>query len=146
MKNFLDLQDINTNLSVCVELSPHGSPLSTNVSLNGVVVFDGKLDKKFSYICDIGILESLNLLITVSGKDYNIDSEPAVVIDKITIDELNLIPNCIHLSSYVNDQQYVSPTTHLGFNGTWQFSISDPFYTWRHKTLNFGWLLSPERI
>jgi hypothetical protein len=48
-----------------------------------------------------------------------------------------------HLATYKNDQNVTQPTNYLGFNGTWNLKINEPFYRWRHNITGQGWLLEP---
>lgn len=79
----------------------------------------------------------------MTNKNYSADSETAVLIDSITIDNFELIPNYIHLSEYQSERGLQGPSFYLGINGNWVFDIKKPFYQWRHDVTGQGWLLTP---
>ena len=142
MKNFSELLATELWLDFKLELEPVHSALDVAVWLNGQLVYD-VLTKEFNYSAQLNILESINLRIFVQGKDYSKDSQSAVLIKSVRIDDFDIIPNWTQLAVYNNDHNYTDPTTHLGFNGEWQYNIPEPFYQWKHKITGQGWLLTP---
>lgn len=146
MKNFSNLLDTELPMDFRLGLSTHGAPVHLVASVNNCLIFNGYFSNKIEYTTTLPLRDSVNISFTVSGKDYNADSTSAVIINHLSIDGFDLVPNWTHLSVYTNDHDYTDPTTHLGFNGEWKFDISEAFYTWRHRVLGQGWQLSPESI
>lgn len=143
MKNFSELLATDLNLDFKLELTPFHSALDVSVCINGQTVYDDLLAKDFKYATQLSLLNPISIRICIQGKDYALDSQSAVLLKTIKIDDFDLIPNWTHLSSYKNDHNYTEPTTHLGFNGEWQLDIPEPFYRWKHKITGQGWLLTP---
>ena len=77
----------------------------------------------------------------MSDKDYSVEKETAILIDSVIIDGLEIIPNKTHLAYYFNERNIDSPTSYLGFNGTWRLQINEPFYLWQHRIIVQGLLL-----
>ena len=96
------------------------------------------------YVNDmVPILSSIVFEVEILNKDYNSDSDSAIEVLDITVDGIQLLPEFVRYSTYFNDKNWTEPTTHLGFNGTWQFIIPEPFWRWYHKVSGQGWLLKP---
>ena len=140
MKNYSDLQDIDTRLNLVIELAPVGKPTAT-VIIN---------DKQYDYpqlLNPIIINEYLPLMglinidIILSNKHYTLEYETAVIIKRLSIDNIDLIPNYDYLAKYVNDHDNHNPTSYLGFNGKWTLTFDRPFYHWLHKHSGQGWLI-----
>ena len=144
MKNFSELLATELVLDFQLVLDSHHSALDALVWLNGQLIYDDLLTKKFVYAAQLNLLDPIDLKICIQGKDYSSDSQSAVLIQSVRIDDFDLVPNWTQLAHYTNDHNYTEPTTHLGFNGLWQFSIPEPFYRWRHKITGQGWLLTPQ--
>ena len=143
MKNFSELLATDLKLDFRLELAPFHSALDVSVWINGQLVYDDVLTKEFDYYAQLNLLDPIDLRICVQGKDYSKDSQSAVLIKSIRIDDFDISPNWTQLAVYNNDHNYTEPTTHLGFNGEWQYNIPEPFYRWKHKITGQGWLLTP---
>jgi hypothetical protein len=140
MKNYLDLQDIDTRLNLVIELEPVGTP-ATQVIIN---------DKEYDYpqllssiiINDyLPLIDNINIDVIMSDKQYTLEYETAVII-KLSIDNIEIIPKYNHLIKYNNDQNCNTETTnYLGFNGKWSLTIDRPFYHWLHEHSGQGWLI-----
>lgn len=144
MKNFYDLPDIEP-VELIIELgsiSDCGAPWAT-VELNNQTVYDTYVAGHARIRHKISLLDPVDIAITMSRKFYNQHLETALLINSIAIDGVELMPKWCHLANYTNDHQNNNPTTYMGFNGTWQFSIDRPFYQWLHTATGQGWLLSP---
>jgi hypothetical protein len=89
------------------------------------------------------LLSSLVVEVAVWDKDYDLEPDSALIIEDFQIDNVSLLPDLIKYSRYINDKNWTEPTTHLGFNGVWQYIIPEPFYRWHHKVTGQGWLLYP---
>lgn len=140
MKNYSDLQDIDTRLNLVIELAPVGKPTAT-VIIN---------DKQYDYpqllnpiIINeyLPLMELINIDIILSNKHYTLEYETAVIIKRLSIDNIDLIPNYDYLAKYVNDHDNHNPTSYLGFNGKWTLTFDRPFYHWLHKHSGQGWLI-----
>lgn len=148
MKQFLDLLDIESNITIAITLQPiveNGAPL-VRVACNDRVLFDDRLWKEQTWINTVDLLDHIDLNIQLCGKKYSIQHETAVVIRSIQIDSLEIVPTWTQLATYQNDQDNGDPTTYLGFNGIWRLKISEPFYRWQHRVTGQGWLLEPTII
>lgn len=143
MKNFSELLATDFELEFELELEPYHSPLTVQVWLNNNLIYNNLLKKSFAYAARLNLLGPIDLKISVKDKDYNLDNQSAVLIKTFKIDDFEILPNWTQLAVYDNDHNYVDPTTHLGFNGQWQYLISEPFYQWKHKITGQGWLLTP---
>jgi hypothetical protein len=143
MNNFSDLLAIDSVLNVKLQLTPVHQPWA-KVMINQQCVWDDQLIKPLAVACQLPLLEPLNVSIELHSKDYAVDNLSAILIEQLTIDNFELIPNWTQLADYVNDHCYQDPTNYLGFNGTWRLSISEPFYQWQHRVGGQGWLLKPQ--
>lgn len=143
MKNFSELLATDLELDFQLELEPFHSTLDVEVWLNGQLIYDDLLVHPLTYNAKLNLLDPIDLKICVRGKDYELDSQAAVLIKTIKIDDFELTPNWTQLAQYTNDHNYTDPTTHLGFNGVWHYAIGQPFYRWKHKITGQGWLLTP---
>ena len=91
----------------------------------------------------IELLETLDIKIQLYDKDYKKFQKVAVILKSLKIDFFEIIPQWTHLAIYKNDQSITQPTNYLGFNGTWNLKINEPFYRWKHRITGQGWLLEP---
>jgi hypothetical protein len=144
MKTFYDLPDIEP-VELIIELdsiSDMGAPWA-KVAYNGRQLYNTVVAGHARIRTKIPLLDPINLSIEMSRKVYSEQRETALLIKSIQVDGNELMPNYCHLANYENDHQINTPTTYLGFNGTWNFSIDRPFYQWLHTATGQGWLLSP---
>ena len=146
MKNFSNLLGTDSKLSVSIELSSMGTPVRTIIKINDSTVRDCKATGDIVHRFKLPLTSPFSISIQVLGKDYNADSTSAVIIKRLDIDGFDVCAGWTHLAHYENDHNYTDPTTHLGFNGEWRLEVTEPFYSWRHRTLNLGWLLDPETV
>ena len=141
MKTYSDLQDINQSIDVKITLRPIGLPnlhASVNQKLSNYVGLSTPITLEYC----VGLLDNIDIVIKLYNKEYNLSVETAVIIDTITIDNINIVPKFDYLATYLNDHSNNNPTSYLGFNGTWQLNIDQPFYHWLHKHTGQGWLLT----
>ena len=75
------------------------------------------------------------------NKHYTTEYETAVIIKRLSIDNIEIIPQYDYLADYDNDHDNNNPTHYLGFNGKWTLTIDRPFYQWLHQVQNQGWLI-----
>jgi hypothetical protein len=136
MNSYLDLQDIDSNIQIAIELSMIGNP-DFSVAVN---------NQHWNNQCNINIehdlLTPINIEVELQNKHYTLEYETAVIINQITVDNINIIPTYNHLIDYQNDHYNTNPTNYLGFNGKWTLTIDRPFYQWLHQVQGQGWLLT----
>lgn len=134
MNNYLDLLDIDTDLRLSIDLSLVGNPDYT-IKINGHLV-DTIIDYR------LPLLEPMVIEIELRNKTYTHEYETAVIINDLSIDNVNIIPTYNHTVNYINDHDFKEPTNYLGFNGKWTLTIDCPFYHWLHQAQAQGWLLT----
>jgi hypothetical protein len=145
MKTFSDLLDIDPKIDLCVIFEPvslNGHPVLC-LSINNEIVVRDVLEKPITYRCQLNLLDPIQLIIGMEHKVYCADKETAIIIKSVNIDGFEIVPDWTHLAIYQNDHDNGSPTSYLGFNGTWRLDIPEPFYRWRHRVTGQGWLLEP---
>jgi hypothetical protein len=141
MKTYSDLQDIDTRLHLHIELEPVGTPDIT-VSINNVVDEFARLSCDIMLDYHIDLLDVFSINIELRNKHYTTEYETAVIIRRLSIDNIDLIPQYDYLATYVNDHDNNNPTSYLGFNGKWTLTFDRPFYQWLHRATKQGWLIS----
>ena len=147
MKNFSDLADIDLKINISLSISPvyeNGCP-GACVIVNGNKFFDGLLKEKFSMSTEIDLNSPIKIEVSMKNKIYDQFKETAIIIDSLKIDKMEIVSDYVHLANYVNERKLDIKTHYLGFNGTWALEIIEPFYQWRHRVTNQGWLLIPVR-
>jgi hypothetical protein len=139
MKTYSDLQDIDTRLHLQLELILVGQPTAL-VMINDNQI--GCSTSNESLIIDnfLPLMDTINIGIILSDKQYTTEYESAVIIKRLSIDNINIIPKYDYLAEYINDHDFKNPTNYLGFNGKWTLTIDRPFYHWLHKHSGQGWL------
>jgi hypothetical protein len=116
MKNFYDLTiiDVSDKLKVKIKLIEHKQP---------EYVFTVNEWSVGTYaLLNFGLLDNLKFKCEVQ--------KGAVEIEKITINDKEVLPLYLHLAepktSWITD--------------TWCFEINQPFYPWYHKITGQGWI------
>ena len=146
MKNFLQALDTTAKtVEILLKtrvISENGFP-EVEIRYNQQVMHSGilKENKNFKFLDSIDSL--MNFEIELKNKNYNRKLETAFIMDYISVDGLNIIPNYVHLINYDNDHDQNIKTNYLGYNGVWSLKINDPFYIWYHKISGQGMLFSP---
>ena len=141
MKNYLDLRDINHQLNIEIELEAIGQPKFSCGINNELTEYHGNSETiNLSYKLDL--LESFSVIIKLMDKVYTTEYETAIVIKRLSIDNIDIIPRYDYLAEYDNDHDNNNPTSYLGFNGKWQLTFGRPFYQWLHQITDRGWLIS----
>lgn len=136
MKTYSDLQGIDPYLHINIEFEKIGNPIFS------VTIGDQMWHSPDVITYDnINLLSSFDISIILENKTYTLEYETAVVIKKISIDNINIIPEYNHLIDYQNDHNINTTTNCLGYNGKWTLTINRPFYQWLHQAQNQGWLL-----
>jgi hypothetical protein len=141
MNNYSDLQDIDSRLQLHVELEPVGTP-DVTVSVNGFTNHYIGLSNSIVLDYHIELFDLFSVDIELHNKHYTTEYETAVVIRKLSIDNIELVPKYDYLAQYHNDHNNNDPTSYLGFNGKWVLTFDQPFYHWLHKHTGQGWLLT----
>jgi hypothetical protein len=136
MNNYLDLLDTDTDIQIKVKLSVIGSPDFS------VTIADNHWNNQCDIIDNHNLLAPFSIEIELRNKHYTVDYETAVIIDRISVDNIDIIPQYDYLADYQNDHNNNNPTSYLGFNGKWTLTFDRPFYRWLHQAQGQGWLLS----
>jgi hypothetical protein len=145
MKNFSEL--LATNLSIDIELVLR--PVIDNGAPHVEVVIDGKqiyshvMLKSTVFCVSTLLLNPVDISITMSGKQYSVEQETAVVIESLKVDGFDLVPRYLDQVQYAHDQGQGPAGAYIGFNGHWQLKHESPFYQWKHTATGQGWLLTP---
>jgi hypothetical protein len=140
MKTYSDLLDIDSRLHLHIELEPVGSP-DVTVSINDIVDNYSGLSDNIILDYHIDLLDLFAVNIELSNKHYTTEYETAVIIKRLSVDNIELIPEYDYLAKYVNDHDNNNPTSYLGFNGKWTLTFDRPFYHWLHEHSGQGWLI-----
>jgi hypothetical protein len=85
--------------------------------------------------------EKLSIKIKMFGKKYSALKESAIIVENISIDDINIIPTFSHYTVYNNDHNKPITTNYLGYNGDWSININEPFYHWYHSVTAQGILI-----
>jgi hypothetical protein len=136
MNNYFDLQDIDPYIDIMIELSVIGSPDFS------VTVDNRCWDNQLSINIKQHLLNPFDIEIELRNKYYTTEYETAVIINRLSVDNIDLIPQYDYLADYQNDHDNNNPTSYLGFNGKWTLTIDRPFYQWLHQAQGQGWLLT----
>jgi hypothetical protein len=145
MNNFLDLLDTNCQVKVTLKLSvihDNGYP-GVSVRVNDNVVEYLQLTQSVEHEFDISLLDPIEIEVSMKDKQYSEIKETAVLIDLLSIDGFEVVPQWTHLAEYHSERGLQSATSYLGINGSWKLKIDRPFYQWRHAVTGQGWLLEP---
>ena len=140
MKTYSDLQDIDSHINIRINLRPIGCPnvwVKVNHDLIGYTALSDAIQLDYR----VGLLDNNNITVELYNKHYTTEYETAVIIDNITVDNIDIIPQYDYLANYVNDHNNNNPTSYLGFNGKWTLTIDRPFYHWLHQHSGQGWLI-----
>ena len=145
MKNFSELLDTDTKITILVSIRPvtdNGDPTAW-IRINDCTLYNNTLPFPVFAQMDMPLLDPIKIEIGMSNKKYNQNLETAVIIDSVCIDGFEITPNYTHLANYQNERNIDNPTSYLGFNGVWKLTIPEPFYRWQHRVTGQGWLLEP---
>ena len=145
MKNFSDLLATDLHLDLVLTAEPVGIP-DVEIWINQQLIHQEQLLESITISTQLPLLIGLSVSVKLKNKVYSLESETAVVLNKLSIDGFDLIPRFTHLAQYNNDHDYNKPTSYIGFNGEWKFEVDRPFYQWRHVNTGQGWLFQPCRI
>lgn len=145
MNSILDLSATDLGLRFKTALRPvyQSRPPRIEIVLNNMVLFAGVLAETWHFNTDLALLDALTFEVRLLEKVYDLAEETAVVVDQLSIDDFELVPDYNHVFQYENDHDYTGITAYVGFIGTWRLVIDEPFYRWRHRITGQGWLLEP---
>lgn len=115
MNNFLDLQDIDTTISVTMLLT--SSQGTATVTVNSDIVFQGPVVGSAELAVDIPLLNN------VSIKVYH---------------------DNVYLESLQFDGWEARPQYGWEIDKVFVFETNQPFYHWLHTATGQGWLLEPQ--
>jgi hypothetical protein len=135
MKTYSDLQAIDTDLVIQLDLELKGQPRGHVGINNRVQPLDTQIQVRMP------LLDPLKIDIVLSDKDYNNPVETAIIIKRLSVDNIDIMGQYDYLAEYINDHGFKNPTNYLGFNGKWTLTIDRPFYHWLHLHSGQGWLL-----
>ena len=145
MKNFSDLLATDLQLVFTLIAAPVGVP-DVEIWLNQQLIHQGPLLYPITVSSQLPLLSGVLVRVRLKNKVYIEESETAVVLTKLSVDDFDIIPQFTHLAKYVNDHAFTDPTSYIGFNGEWTLEITKPFYQWQHEITSQGWLFRPCRI
>lgn len=141
MNSYSNLPDINTLIPITVELQPIGNPC-VDLIINHNKIDYSSLTHTVCVTDFCKLMDSITVSLILSNKHYTTEYETAVVIKRLSIDNIDIIPQYAYLADYQNDHNNTNPTNYLGFNGKWTLTIDRPFYQWLHQVQGQGWLLT----
>lgn len=145
MKNFLEALDINSTLEVKLSLKiidDNGYP-DFSLHLNKKTI-DHNNQTQINFIDHVGHNEKIFIKIKMFGKKYsNLKKESAIIVENISIDDINVIPAFNHCIVYNNEKNKPTTTNYIGYNGDWHIHIDKPFYQWYHSVTGQGMLIKP---
>ena len=145
MKNFSDLLATDLHLDLVLIAEPIGRP-DVEIWVNQQLIHQGQLSKPITVLTQLPLLSGFSVSVKLKNKVYSAESETAVTLNQLSIDEFDIIPRFTHLAQYSNDHDFKEPTSYLGFNGEWRLEVTKPFYQWQHEITGQGWLFQPCRI
>lgn len=115
MNNFLDLQDIDTSITVNMTLtSDNGLAL---VTVGDSVLFQGPVIGQVDLTCDIPLLDQVSIKVKHSN---------------------------VYLQSLQFDGWEARPQYGWEIDKVFVFETDQPFYHWLHTATGQGWLLEPQ--
>ena len=117
IQNFSDILAIDTADQLCLQI--HLSAESKyRLTVNGREITD-KISQTH-----------WDLLTPIEIEIKNLSLYGTVLIEKISINDLEILPQFCHLSS--NQSHAITKPGH------WSFSITEPFYIWYHNVMGYG--------
>lgn len=142
MKNFSDLLATDLHLDLALAAEPIGIP-DVEIYINQTLLYQGQLLEPMTISQQLPLLSGFVVVVKLKNKVYSSDSETAVNLTRLSVDNFDLIPQWSHLARYTNDHDFTEPTSYVGFNGEWKFEVTKPFYQWQHEATGQGWLFHP---
>lgn len=143
MNRFSDLQATDLYLEISLRaITDNGAPWA-QVTVNDKVLWRQQVFEDIVLTHRMPLLDPFVISVAMQDKVYNSQKETALIIQSVCVDGFVVIPRFNHHSRYHNERNQCSPTNYLGFNGVWSLNVPEPFYRWRHRVLDQGWLLEP---
>ena len=145
MKNFYDLPDtstLNVSVELGIELGQDSKYPDVFVSINDSVLHNNQVTSQLHISHDIDVNSPLAISIALSNVEYQ-SSNTKVIINRIAVDDKEVMPRYNYLANYINDRNINTPTSILEFNGMWMLDTKMPFLWWLHDVSGKGWLLIP---
>lgn len=140
MKTYSEVTDINPYSLLQVELQPVGLPNIRIFTPHDIIDYP-RLSAPIIMDYQVNILEPYSISLELYNKTYTTEYETAVIIRRLSIDNIDIIPKYDYLAEYINDHNNNSPTSYLGFNGKWTLTFDSPFYHWLHEHSGQGLLI-----
>lgn len=142
MENFSQATATQADLQIALYLVPIGLP-QVQIVIDNTVVFDDVMTSATYLEQRHDLLRPISIWIELRDKEYNLEHETAILVERFDINKIPLIPDMTQHFVYQNDRGWTSPTNYLGFNGIWRLNTVDCFYRWWHTQSGQGWLLLP---
>jgi hypothetical protein len=143
MKNFYDLPDTSTlTVSIDLELVVANGYPDVTVTVNREVLHQGAMTKSLQFRHKVDVRAALSISIKLKDQVYEAQNS-AVIINNISVDNKEIMPQYNYLANYSNDMDINTPTSMLEFNGVWSVDTEQPFLWWLHEVSGKGWLLKP---
>lgn len=144
MNNYLDQLDTSKtiNINICMHPVEVNCLPDCTVRVNNNLLLNKTVDQFTCINYDVKILDTIIIEVELLNKKSTVDKQ-AVIIDSITVDNIELIPRFNHLIEYYDLENNPVFSPYIGFSGVWKLNINEPFYRWFHRHSNYGWLLYP---
>jgi len=128
IKNFYEMQGIEKPIEIFLSISPSfdiNTP-KIKININENYLYEGELKQKISLQHKIELLENIDIKIQLYNNNEKINP---ITIESLKINSFEIVPKYLHLIDYKD--------------GLWNFKIKEPFYRWKHRVTEQGWLLEP---
>lgn len=145
MNNFSDLLATDLHLDLVLIAEPVGYP-DVEIWIDQQLIHQGQSSEFITVSKQLPLLSGFSIMVKLKNKVYTSESETALVLNNLSIDGFDIIPQFTHLAKYVNDHAFTEPTSYIGFNGEWKLTVDRPFYQWQHEITSQGWLFRPCRL
>ena len=145
MNNFSDLLATDLHLDLVLIAEPVGYP-DVEIWIDQQLIHQGQSSEFITVSKQLPLLSGFSIMVKLKNKVYTSESETALVLNNLSIDGFDIIPQFTHLAKYTNDHAFTEPTSYIGFNGEWRLEVTKPFYQWQHEITSQGWLFQPCRI
>lgn len=148
MKNFYESTIINTDnmLTINIIIQPihyNRNKMSCEFYINDNELYKDTPTEKLNISFSSDLLTPLTFKFVVYGKQLNDTCEcgdVALLIENITVNNHDITTQFEMNARYISDNQLISSSRYMGFNGVQNFSINKPFYHWLHNVSHWGWI------
>jgi len=126
MKNFSELTDIKSTLTIKIKLSvtPVGI-LPCLIKLGSEILYEDLITQPRIFDVELPLTDSIDLTVQINRH------HPTAVILDLSIDGYEIIPKYQHLA--------FPPTGYIDSNQVWNLKIPN-FYPWYHEITGQGWI------